>query len=72
MKKLIILTIILLSVVGARAAALDPEMQKLQSVVANLRKGGKKPSETPSANFRPTSYGRLWTSCASTAMPSAG
>lgn len=58
MKKLIILTIILLSVVGARAAVLDPEMQKLQSVVANLRKGGEKAFRNAVSKL---SSDRLWT-----------
>ena len=58
MKKLIILTIIFLSVVGARAAALDPEMQKLQSVVANLRKGGEKAFRNAVSKL---SSDKLWT-----------
>lgn len=58
MKKLIILTIILLFAAPVHGADADPEMQKLQSVVANLRKGGEKAFRNAVSKL---SSDKLWT-----------
>lgn len=58
MKKLIILTIILLFAAPVHGADADPEMQKLQSVVAYLRKGGEKAFRNAVSKL---SSDKLWT-----------